>query len=162
RLAGDGLIGPGGYRKALRALRVAARLGLPVISLVDTGGAVVGPDADRAAISYWLAECFAALIELPVPVIALVVGQGSSGGARGPPAAAARLSMLEQSPFAVISPEGAAAILEDDPRSPAELSDAMKLTAADAFALGLADWVLPGPGRRGQVRQVRQLLAADL
>jgi acetyl-CoA carboxylase carboxyl transferase subunit beta len=161
RLAGDGLIGPGGYRKALRALRVAARLGLPVISLVDTGGAVVGPDADRAAISYWLAECFAALIELPVPVLSLVVGQGSSGGALAL-AVADRLYMLEQSTFAVISPEGAAAILEDDPRSPAELSDAMKLTAADAFALGLADRVLPGPGRRGQVRQARQLLAADL
>jgi acetyl-CoA carboxylase carboxyl transferase subunit beta len=161
RLAGDGLIGPGGYRKALRALRVAARLGLPVISLVDTGGAVVGPDADRAAISYWLAECFAALIELPVPVISLVVGQGSSGGALAL-AVADRLYMLEQATFAVISPEGAAAILEDDPRSPAELSDAMKLTAADAFALGLADRVLPGPGRRAQVRQVRQLLAADL
>jgi acetyl-CoA carboxylase carboxyl transferase subunit beta len=163
RLAGDGLIAPAGYRKALRALRVAARLQLPVISLVDTGGAVLGPDADRADISYCLAECFATLLELPVPVISIVVGQGSSGGALAL-AVADRLYMLEQSTFSVISPEGAAAILENDPRSPAELSEAMKLTAADAFALGLTDRVVPGPtpGRRAQVRQVRQLLAADL
>jgi acyl-CoA carboxylase subunit beta len=163
RLAGDGLIGPGGYRKALRALRIAARLRLPVISLVDTSGAVLGPDADRADISYWLAECFAALLELPVPVISLVVGQGSSGGALAL-AVADRVYMLEQATFAVISPEGAAAILEDDPRTPAELSEALKLTAADAYALGLADRVLPGSnaGRKAQVRQVRRLIAADL
>src|SRR5262249_24311788 len=110
RLAGDGLIAPAGYRKALRALRVAARLRLPVISLIDTGGAVLGPDADRADISYCLAECFATLLELPVPVISIVVGQGSSGGALAL-AVADRLYMLEQSTFSVISPEGAAAIL---------------------------------------------------
>jgi acetyl-CoA carboxylase carboxyl transferase subunit beta len=163
RLATDGLIGPAGYRKALRALRVAARLRLPVISLVDTGGAVVGPDADRAAISYWLAECFATLLELPVPVISIVVGQGSSGGALAL-AVADRLYMLERATFSVISPEGAAAILENDQRSPAELSEAMKLTASDAYVLGLTDRVVPGrgPARRGQVRQVRRLLAADL
>jgi acetyl-CoA carboxylase carboxyl transferase alpha subunit len=166
RLAGDGLITPGGYRKALRVLRIASRLRLPVLSLIDTPGAQVGPEADRGDVAYWIAECFAALLELPIPVIALVVGQGSSGGALAL-SVADRTYMLESSMFSVISPEAAAAILADDSRQPSELSDALKLTAADAFTLKLIDGVVPGsnPARRAraaQVRRVRRLLRNEV
>ena len=166
RTAGDGLIGPAGYRKALRVLRIAARLRLPVLSLVDTPGATVGPDADRGDIAYWVAECFIALLELPVPVVSLVVGQGSSGGALAL-SVGDRTYMLEQSMFSVMAPEGTAAILGRDPQALAEMCDKLKLSAADAFVLGLVDGVIPGheDGRRARaaaVRQTRTLLLSEL
>lgn len=162
RLAGSGLITAAGYRKALRALRVAQRLHLPVLSIIDTPGAAVGPDADREGIAPWIAECFATLLELPVPVISLVVGQGSSGGALAL-SVADRIYMLERSVFTVIAPEGAAAIFSKTPHPAAEWAEKLRLTASDAYELGLIDGVVPGAelGRRSraaQIRRVRELL----
>ncbi len=154
RTSGDGLIKPSGYRKAQRALKIAARLGLPVLTLLDGPGAAVGEEADGDGIAYWLAETFAALLEQPTPVVSLVVGQGSSGGAIAL-AAADRLYMLEQSIFTVISPEGAAAIISRDADAAPEWAEALRLTAADAAELGLVDGVIPEP--RGPRRVARSL-----
>ncbi len=164
RSALDGAISAAGYRKALRALEIASRLRLPVLSIVDGAGAAVGPEADEGGIAHWVARSFAAVLESPTPVICLVVGQGSSGGALAL-SVGDRIYMLEHSMFSVISPEGAAAILPDVDRSPAEWADALRLAASDAFALGLIDGVVPqGGGRRSGralVRQLRNLLVAD-
>jgi len=153
-MSGDGLIRPSGYRKAQRALKIAARLGLPVLTLLDGPGAAVGEEADGDGIAYWLAETFAALLEQPTPVVSLVVGQGSSGGAIAL-AAAERLYMLERSIFTVISPEGAAAIISRDADVAPEWAEALRLTAADAAKLGLVDGVIPEP--RGPQRVARSL-----
>ena len=146
RTAGDGLIQPAGYRKAQRGLKIAARLGLPVVTLLDGPGAAVGEEADSEGIAYWLAETFAALLEQPTPVVSLVIGQGSSGGAIAL-AAADRLYMLEQSIFTVIAPEGAAAIISRDPSVAPEWAEALRLAAADARRAR--------PHRRGHPRAAR-------
>jgi acetyl-CoA carboxylase carboxyl transferase subunit beta len=166
RLAGEGLIGAAGYRKARRALTIAARLGLPVLTLVDGPGAAVGRAADEAGIAPALAESLAALLEHPAPTIGLVVGEGSSGGAMAL-AATDRLFMLERSTFSVISPEGAAAILDRLGRPAETMSDLLRVTAADAFELGLVDGVVPEGGggrlaRRRYIRHVRELVLAEL
>ena len=156
RRGGDGLIRPAGYRKAQRGLKIAARLGLPVVTLLDGPGAAVGDEADAEGIAYWLAETFAALLEQPTPVVSLVIGQGSSGGAIAL-AAADRLYMLEQSIFTVIVPEGAAAIISRDPSAAPEWAEALRIAAADAAELGLVDGVIPEP--RGPRRVARVLRA---
>jgi acyl-CoA carboxylase subunit beta len=164
RSALDGAISAAGYRKALRALEIAGRLRLPVLSIVDGAGATVGPEADASGIGHWVARSFAAVLESPTPVICLVVGQGSSGGALAL-SVGDRIYMLERSTFSVISPEGAAAILPGVDRSPADWADSLRLAASDAFTLGLVDGVVPQTGGRRSgravVRQLRNLLAAD-
>jgi acyl-CoA carboxylase subunit beta len=162
-LAQDRLAGPiraVGYRKALRALRIAGRLKLPVLSLVDTPGAAVGPEADDEGTSYWVAECFAALLQTPVPIVSLVVGQGSSGGALAL-SIADRIYMLERSIFSIISPEAAAAIVSRDASGAPEWAEILKLSAADAFNFGLIDGVIPGAdlGRRARAASIRRVRA---
>ena len=166
RLAGGGLIGAAGYRKARRGLAVATRLGLPVLTLVEGPGAAVGRAADESGIAPALAECLAALLEHPAPTIALVVGEGSSGGAVAL-TATDRLFMLERSTFSVISPEGAAAILDRVGRPARAMADTLRVTAADAFELGLVDGVVPAPvagklTRRRGIRQVRDLVLGEI
>jgi acetyl-CoA carboxylase carboxyl transferase subunit beta len=166
RLAGSGYVTAAGYRKAMRALAIASRLELPVLSLIDTPGAAVGPEADGEGVAHWIAECFATMLTLPVPIVSLVVGQGSSGGALAL-AVGDRLYMLEESTFSVIAPEGAAAILPKAGLPPQEWAEKLKLAAADAFDLGLIDGVVPGGGtdrrtRNATVRRVLDLLAGVL
>ncbi|MEZ5100125.1 MAG: carboxyl transferase domain-containing protein [Thermoleophilia bacterium] len=163
RSGGTGLVGPAGYRKAIRGLRIAARLRLPVLTILDGPGAAVGAEADRQGIAVWLAESFAALLEQPTPVVSLVVGQGSSGGAIAL-AAGDRILMLERSIFSVIAPEGAAAIISRDPGRAPEWAEALRLSAADAQRLGLVDGVLPEPrspvlSHALRVRRARVVLA---
>jgi acetyl-CoA carboxylase carboxyl transferase subunit beta len=164
RLAGP--IGPGGYRKVLRVLPMAARLGLPVLSLIDTEGAAIGSEADGQGIAYWVAQCFGEMMTVPVPVVAVVVGQGSSGGALAL-GVGDRLYMLETSIFTVISAEGAAAIISRDPSRAPEWANRLKLSAADALSLGLIDGVLPGWGegrhaRSSSIRRLRSLIGFAL
>jgi acyl-CoA carboxylase subunit beta len=164
RLAGP--IGPGGYRKVLRVLPIAARLGLPVLSLIDTEGSAIGSEADGQGIAYWVAQCFGEMMTVPVPVVAVVVGQGSSGGALAL-GVGDRLYMLETSIFTVISPEGAAAIISRDPSRAPDWANRLKLSAADALSLGLIDGVLPGWGegrhaRSSAIRRVRSLIGFAL
>jgi acetyl-CoA carboxylase carboxyl transferase subunit beta len=142
RRAGTGRPGPAGFRLARRAIGLASRLRLPLLSLVDTPGAEPGERAEADGIAAEIAETFAAMAEAPVPTVAVCVGEGGSGGALAL-AAADRLLMLEHAVFSVIGPEGAAAILARDPSRAPEFADRLGLTAADVTALGVADAVVP-------------------
>ena len=142
RRAGSGRPGPAGYRLARRALALAGRLGVPMLSLVDMPGADPGPGSEAEGIAAEIAEMFAAMAETPVPTVSLCVGEGGSGGALAI-AAADRLLMLEHAVFSVIGPEGAAAILARDPAQAARYAARLHLTAGDVVALGVADAVVP-------------------
>ncbi|MGK4904780.1 carboxyl transferase domain-containing protein [Streptomyces albus] len=128
---------PAGYRTATRLLRLAARLGIPVLTLIDTPGAANGPDAEAAGAGPAIAETFAAVAESPVPVTSLLIGEGGSGGALAL-AAPGRLWVTPDSYFSVIAPESAAAILKRDSGRVAETADALRLRPQDVVALGVA------------------------
>ena len=139
-----GMSHPEGYRKALRLMRLAERFQLPIVTLIDTPGAYPGVGAEERgqaeAIAYNLKE----MSRLSVPIIAVVIGEGGSGGALGI-GIGNRILMLENSIYSVISPEGCAAILWKD-RKMAELAaEAMKLTAFDLLRLGIIDEIVPEP-----------------
>ena len=133
---------PDGYRLAARAYRLAGRLGLPVLSLVDTPGAEPGTASEEGGIAPAMGEALDALLQCPSPTVALVHGEGGSGGALAA-AACDRLLLTPDSYFAAIGPEGAAAALR---RPAAECADLLRLTPADLVALGAADAVLGDPG----------------
>ena len=129
---------PDGYRLATRAYRLAGRLDLPVLSLVDTPGAEPGTEAEEAGIAPAMGEALDALLTCPTPTLALVHGEGGSGGALAA-AAADRVLVTPEAYFAAIGPEGAQAAL----RRPAqECTDLMRVTPADLLALGAADAVV--------------------
>jgi acetyl-CoA carboxylase alpha subunit len=132
---------PNGYRLATRAIRLAGRLGLPVLSLVDTPGAEPGTQAEESGIAPAMGEALDALLTCPSPTLALVHGEGGSGGALAA-AAADRVLVTPQAYFAAIGPEGAQAAL----RRPAqECADLMRVTPADLLALGAADALVDAP-----------------
>ena len=137
-----GMPAPDGYRKALRVMRLAARLGIPIISFVDTPGAYPGPDAEEGGQSIAIAENILAMFELPTPVVTVVTGEGGSGGALAL-AVADRVLMFEHSTYSVISPEGCSAILWGDSGSAAAAAAALRITARDLLGLGLVDAVIP-------------------
>ena len=134
--------GPAGYRLARRAIGLADRLGLPLLTLVDTPGAEPGPAAERDGIAGEIAATLAAMARLRGPSVCICVGEGGSGGAMAL-AHADRLFMLPGSVFSVISPEGAAAILYRDPSRAGELAEPLKLTSTELIGLGIADGMLP-------------------
>jgi len=138
----DGRPRPAGYRTALRVVALAARLGLPVLTLVDTPGADPRDASERSGIAGEIARTFAALTAHPAPTVALVVGEGGSGGALAF-AATDRCYLLEGSVFSVIAPEGAAAILERDAGRAAGMAPRLRLTGPDLVGLGIVDAVLP-------------------
>lgn len=138
RHSGDGHPRPAGYRTAQRVIRLAARLGLPVLTLVDTAGADPSHHAEQTGVAGEIARTLAALTDHPAPTVSLVVGEGGSGGALAL-ASTDRLLMLEGSVFSVMTPEGAAAILERDPPEMAEL---LRLTGPDLLELGIVDSVV--------------------
>jgi len=137
-----GMPAPEGYRKALRVMRLAARLGLPIISFIDTPGAYPGPDAEEGGQSVAIAENILAMFELPTPVVTVVTGEGGSGGALAL-AVADRVLMFEHSTYSVISPEGCSAILWGDSGSAPDAAEALRITARDLLELGLIDGVIP-------------------
>lgn len=132
---------PDGYRLASRAYRLAGRLGLPVLSLVDTPGAEPGTEAEEGGIAPAMGEALDALLTCPSPTLALVHGEGGSGGALAA-AACDRLLVTPDAYFAAIGPEGASAALR---RPPQECADLMRITPADLLALGAADAVVDDP-----------------
>jgi acetyl-CoA carboxylase carboxyl transferase subunit beta len=140
--AGAARPGPAAYRLARRAIGLADRLGLPLLTLVDTPGAEPGPAAERDGIAGEIAATIAAMARLRMPSVCICVGEGGSGGAMAF-GHADRLFMLPSSIFSVISPEGAAAILYRDPSRAGELAGPLKLTSAELIGLGIADGVLP-------------------
>jgi acetyl-CoA carboxylase carboxyl transferase alpha subunit/acetyl-CoA carboxylase carboxyl transferase beta subunit len=139
-----GMAGPGGYRKALRLARLAAKFHIPVVTLVDTPGADPSYEAERGGIALALAENLAAMAGLPTPVVAVIIGEGGSGGALAM-GVGDRVLMMEHAIYSVISPEGAAAILYRDVAQAQSLSTALKITARDLRRLGVIDEIVPEP-----------------
>jgi acetyl-CoA carboxylase carboxyl transferase subunit alpha len=139
-----GMAHPEGYRKALRLMELAARCGRPVITLIDTPGAFPGVGAEERGQAEAIARNLREMANLPVPIVAVVTGEGGSGGALAL-GVADRVFMLENAIYSVISPEGCAAILWRDNAKAPEAAKAMKLTAADARELGVIDGVIDEP-----------------
>ncbi|MBQ1020020.1 acetyl-CoA carboxylase carboxyltransferase subunit alpha [Micromonospora sp. D93] len=139
-----GMASPAGHRKALRLMRLAARLGLPVITLVDTPGADPGVSAEEQGQAAAIAENILTLTVLPTPVLAVITGEGGSGGALAL-AVADRVLMLENAVYSVISPEGCAAILWPDRSAAPQAARALRLTAPDLCRLGVVDEVVSEP-----------------
>lgn len=135
---------PEGYRKALRIMELAGRLRLPVITFIDTPGAFLGIESEERGLASTLSECLATMSTLPVPVIAVVIGEGGSGGAIAF-GVADRVLMQENSVYSVIAPEGAAAILYRDASRAPDVAASLKITAHDCLHLGVADALIEEP-----------------
>ncbi|MGN6375780.1 MAG: acetyl-CoA carboxylase carboxyltransferase subunit alpha [Sphingomonas sp.] len=135
---------PEGYRKAIRLMELADRFDLPVLTLVDTSGAFPGVQAEERGQAEAIARSTAACLELGVPLIASIVGEGGSGGAIAL-ATGNRVLMLEHAVYSVISPEGCASILWRTAEKAADAAEAMKVTAQDLARLGLIDAVVSEP-----------------
>jgi acetyl-CoA carboxylase carboxyl transferase subunit alpha len=135
---------PEGYRKALRLMRLAEKFALPVVALVDTPGAYPGVGAEERHIAEAIAVNIREMMLLRTPIVAVVIGEGGSGGALGI-GVADRVLMLENAYFSVISPEGCAAILWKHRRHAPEAAEALKLSARDLLDLGIVDGVIPEP-----------------
>ncbi len=125
-------------------MQLAGRFGLPVITLVDTTGAYPGKGAEERGQSEAIARTTEVCLQIPVPLISVIIGEGGSGGAVAF-ATADRLAMMEHSIYSVISPEGCASILWKDAEKMREAAEAMRLTASDLHSLGVADRVVKEP-----------------
>ncbi len=139
-----GMAHPEGYRKVKRLYGLAARFGLPVVTLVDTPGAFAGRGAEQRGQAWAISDDLMALARSPVPVVSVVIGEGGSGGALAM-CAADYVGMLENSYLSVIAPEACASIIFRDPGWAAEAAEALKLTARDLKEHGIVDEVLPEP-----------------
>jgi acetyl-CoA carboxylase carboxyl transferase subunit alpha len=139
-----GMAKPEGYRKAIRLMKLADQFGLPVVTLVDTPGAFPGVQAEERGQAEAIARSTEQCLSLKVPMIAVIVGEGGSGGAVAI-AAANRVLMFEHAIYSVISPEGCASILWRTADKAPEAAEAMKITAADLHALGVVDRIVPEP-----------------
>jgi acetyl-CoA carboxylase carboxyl transferase subunit alpha len=135
---------PEGYRKALRLMRLAEKFSMPFVALIDTPGAYPGVGAEERHISEAIAVNLREMMVLKTPTVAVVIGEGGSGGALGI-GVADRVLMLENSYYSVISPEGCAAILWKHRKHAPEAAAALKLTGGDLLELGLIDDVIPEP-----------------
>ncbi len=152
-----GMARPEGYRKAIRLMDLADRFGLPVITLVDTPGAYPGKGAEERGQAEAIARSTEKCLQLGVPLVSVIIGEGGSGGAVAF-ATADRLGMLEHSIYSVISPEGCASILWKDPEKMKEAAEALRLTAQDLLALGVVDRVVSEP-RGGAQRNKGETVA---
>lgn len=139
-----GMARPEGYRKAIRLMDLAHRFGLPVITLVDTPGAYPGKGAEERGQAEAIARSTQKCLEIGVPLIAVIIGEGGSGGAVAF-ATANRIAMLEHSIYSVISPEGCASILWKDAEKMREAAEALRLTAQDLQKLGVVDRIIKEP-----------------
>jgi len=139
-----GMPNPEGYRKALRLMRLAERFNKPVITFIDTPGAYPGLGAEERGQSEAIARNLMVMASLKVPIVSVVIGEGGSGGALAI-GVADRLLMLQYAVYSVISPEGCAAILWNDPKKTPDAAEALKMTAEDLLRLGVIDEILPEP-----------------
>lgn len=139
-----GYMKPEGYRKALRLMEMAERFSRPVLTFIDTPGADPNVPSEQRGISEAIARNLREMSVLKTPTVAVVVGEGGSGGALGL-AVADRVLMLEHSFYSVIAPEGCASILYRDATRGADAAKAMRVTAQDALELGLIDEIIPEP-----------------
>ena len=139
-----GMARPEGYRKADRLMNLADRFKLPIINFVDTMGAFAGKESEEHGISEAIAHCLETCFKVEVPLIALVIGEGGSGGAVAI-AGADKVLMMEHSYYSVITPEGCAAILWRSGANAPEAANALKLTAQDLKEMGIIDEIVPEP-----------------
>jgi acyl-CoA carboxylase subunit beta len=139
-----GMASPGGYRKAARCIRLAAKIGIPIVALVDTPGAHPGLDAERYGQASAIAECLRVLGSVPVPVVSVITGEAGSGGALAL-ASADRVLMCQHAIYSVISPEGCAAILWKDSSRWEPAARALRLDARSLLSLGVVDGVVKEP-----------------
>jgi acetyl-CoA carboxylase carboxyl transferase subunit alpha len=139
-----GMARPEGYRKAVRLMEMADRFGIPVIALVDTAGAYPGIGAEERGQAEALARSTEACLNLGVPNVAVILGEGNSGGAIAV-ATANRVLMLEHAIYSVISPEGAASILWRDTTRASDAATSMKITAQDLIRFGVIDAIITEP-----------------
>ena len=135
---------PEGYRKAIRLMDLADRFGLPIVTLVDTPGAYPGKGAEERGQSEAIARATEKCLQIGVPLISVIIGEGGSGGAVAF-ASANRVAMLEHSVYSVISPEGCASILWKDAEKMREAAEALRLTAQDLTKLGVVDHIIDEP-----------------
>jgi acetyl-CoA carboxylase carboxyl transferase subunit alpha len=139
-----GMPKPEGYRKALRVMKLAAKFGRPVVTLLDTPGAYPGVDAEERGQAEAIASNLREMARLPVPVVTICIGEGGSGGALGI-GVGNRVYMLENAIYSVISPESCAAIIWRDAGKAELAAAALRLTAPDLLRLGLIDGIIPEP-----------------
>ena len=135
---------PAGYRKALRLMKLAQKFRLPIINLIDTPGAYPGIDAEEKGQSEAIARNLIEMIEIDVPIIVAIIGEGGSGGALAI-GIGDRILMLEHSVYSVISPEGCASILWGDKDKVAQAADALSLTAPSLIEFGVIDEIVREP-----------------
>jgi acetyl-CoA carboxylase carboxyl transferase subunit alpha len=139
-----GMPNPEGYRKALRLMRMAEKFNRPIITFIDTPGAYPGIGAEERGQAEAIARNLLVMARLKVPIISIVIGEGGSGGALAL-GVSDRVLMLEHSVYSVISPEGCAAILWDNPAKVPDAATALKMTAPDLLELGVIDEIVPEP-----------------
>jgi acetyl-CoA carboxylase carboxyl transferase subunit alpha len=153
-----GMAKPEGYRKARRLMQLADHFGVPVITLVDTSGAYPGVDAEARGQAEAIARAVETCLDIKVPLISVIIGEGGSGGAIAL-AAGNSIIMLEHAIYSVISPEGCAGILWRSGDNAKEAAEALKLTAQDLLRLNVIDTILPEP-LGGAHRQPDQTIAS--
>ncbi|WP_347718600.1 acetyl-CoA carboxylase carboxyltransferase subunit alpha [Sphingomonas sp.] len=157
-----GMAKPEGYRKSIRLMRLADRFGIPVVTLVDTSGAFPGVEAEERGQAEAIARSTEQCLALKVPLVAVIVGEGGSGGAVAI-AAANRVLMFENAIYSVISPEGCASILWRTADRAGDAAEAMKVTANDLKSLGVIDRIVPEPlggAHRDPTAAIAELKAA--
>jgi acetyl-CoA carboxylase carboxyl transferase subunit alpha len=158
-----GMPHPEGYRKAQRLMRHAEKFGLPIVCLIDTPGAFASLEAEQRGQAQAIAECLATMSTLRTPTVAVVIGEGGSGGALAL-GLADRILMLEHSIYTVASPEAAASILWRDNRLASQAAEAMRITAQDLLNLSVIDAIIPEPDEGAHLDHIAssQLLAEHL
>lgn len=142
---GNGRISAAGFRKARRAMMLARKFELPVITLIDTDGADPSLENEEAGLGFAVAQCMAAMLELPTPTVAVITGEGNSEGAMAM-AVADRVLMLDNAVYEVIRPEDAAEILYGGEGAAGEAAERLRLTSHDCLRLGIIDHTVPEPG----------------
>ena len=154
-----GMMRPEGYRKAIRLMELANKFDLPIISFIDTPGAYPGVGAEERGQAEAIAKSVECCMKLTVPTLAIVIGEGGSGGAIAL-ASSNKVLMLENAIYSVISPEGCATILWRDPKKTLDAAKAMKLSAKDLLELNIIDEVIPEP--LGGAHRDRDLILASV
>ena len=139
-----GMMRPEGYRKTIRLMKLADKFNIPIISLIDTPGAYPGVGAEERGQAEAIAKSIECCMELKVPTLSIIIGEGGSGGAIAL-ASSNKVLMLENSIYSVISPEGCATILWRDPKKTLEAAEAMKLTSQDLLNLNIIDGIISEP-----------------
>lgn len=158
---------PSGYRKAARLMRLAGKLGLPIVTFIDTPGAYPGVEAEERGQAFAIAQSIRLMTSLPVPVVSIIIGEGGSGGALAL-AVADEVMISECGVYSVISPEGCASILWNDPSMAPVAAAALKVDAQSLLRMGVVDGVIREPEGGNQAnhpeaaRRVTDVLLASL